>query len=90
MSRVAKTPDLHSGNHRGFESHLPYFMKQTKYRIKEYTNKDGKKYFRVQERWLLIWVTLKYSSNHFDSTKDAQSEIDRLRQLDILRDLTGS
>ena len=56
-----------------------------KYRIKEYTNGLGYKWFKVQERWLLIWINT-YSIYH--TYDEAVKAIADIRAVEILESIT--
>lgn len=60
-------------------------MKKKKYRIKEYIRANGSKYFRVQERFLLIWINL---GRVYSTYEDAQASITDIRAFEILESIT--
>lgn len=52
-----------------------------KYRIKECTNGLGHKWFKVQERWLLLWISMETTYSSYDKAVKA---IEDIRALEIL------
>jgi hypothetical protein len=56
-----------------------------KYRIKEYTNGLGHKWFKVQERWLLLWISMETTYSSYDKAVKAIADI---RAVEILESIT--
>lgn len=60
-------------------------MKKKKYRIKEYIRANGSKYFRIQERFLLIWINFGSVCKTYEA---AQTRITDIRAFEILESIT--
>jgi hypothetical protein len=56
-----------------------------KYRIKEFIRANGSKYFRIQERFLLIWINF---GSVYKTYEDAQAHITDIRAFEILESIT--
>lgn len=60
-------------------------MKKKKYRIKEYVAANGTKYFRVQERFLFVWLSI---LDHYFTYEEAKEAVETRRAFEILESIT--